>query len=169
MFEKVLRQCTNELFRLGEQITKQKEASSRIAEVFQTMGSTNEASRARSRNTCMQEFDQVLDSIEFIQDEISETNQALDRPIGSAQGQDDAGLDDDDLLLAELDEMEARDLDDDVLETNQALGRPFGFAQELNADNLFAQVNEMQAKALDDELDELLEEEIEELEELGSL
>ena len=73
MFEKVLRQCTNELFRLGEQITKQKEASSRIAEVFQTMGSTNEASRARSRNTCMQEFDQVLDSIEFIQDEISET------------------------------------------------------------------------------------------------
>ena len=65
--------------------------------------------------------------------------------------------------------MEARDLDDDVLETNQALGRPFGFAQELNADNLFAQLNEMQAKGLDDELDELLEEEIEELEELGSL
>ena len=113
MFEKQVEQHNNQLLRLEEQLI-QLEASKATAEVFHSMKNANEATRANLRNARMEEFDQVLDNVQETQDEISEINEALGRPIGSAQEADD------DDLLAELDEMEARDLDSELLETGNS-------------------------------------------------
>ena len=116
MFEKQVEQHNNQLLRLEEQLI-QLEASKATAEVFQSMKTANEATRANLRNARMEEFDQVLDNVQETQDEISEINEALGRPIGSAQEADD------DDLLAELDEMEAKDLDNELLETDSGASR----------------------------------------------
>ena len=115
MFEKQIEQHTNQLFRLEEQLI-QLETSKATAEVFQSMKAVNTATRTHLRNARMDEFDQVLDNVQEAQDEISEINEALGRPIGPAQEQDD------DRLLAELDELEARDQDIESMEPTSSGG-----------------------------------------------
>lgn len=110
MFEKQVEQFNNQILRLEEQII-QLEASRTNAEVFQSIKSANHATQANLRTARIDDFDKIIDSVQETQEEIAEINEALTRPIGSAQQEDE------DDLLAELDEMEAKDLDRDLLES----------------------------------------------------
>ena len=85
--------------RMEEQLI-QLEAPKATAEVFHSMKNANEATRANLRNARMEESGQVLDNVQETQDETSEINEALCRPINFATEADD------DALSAELAEMD---------------------------------------------------------------
>ena len=98
-FEKQVEHHNNQLLRLEEQLI-QLEASMATAQVFHSMKNANEATRANLRNARMEESGQVLDNVQETQDETSEINEALCRPINFATEADD------DALSAELAEMD---------------------------------------------------------------
>ena len=109
MFERQQEQHTNQLYRLEEQGIHL-QASKATAQVFGSMLNSSKPSQISPRKARMEEFDRVLDGDIETRDEIAEINEALGRPIGSAHETDD------DDLLAELDEMDARDHDQQLLD-----------------------------------------------------
>mmetsp|Transcript_712 Transcript_712/g.1706 ORF Transcript_712/g.1706 Transcript_712/m.1706 type:complete len:230 (+) Transcript_712:259-948(+) len=109
LYETQLEQIENNILRIHEQKISLENQSTTIQTVTALQAST-EASKQAFKDMNIDKVDKVLDDINEQNDQMREINEAIGQPTGLM-----ANMDDDD-LMAELEEMEAEQLDSELME-----------------------------------------------------